>query len=283
MIGRADRAGVPAPARARVQVVVPGTDRAHEGAGRRTFVVCLALGRQVATGPERLAGRRRTRSAAPLPEGGSAPGSPAPDGRPEPTRPARPEHEVEVEVPVVRPAELRAVHQLGRDLEQEPRRHRRLAHPPGRAAPGVRQEEPLLGAGDADVGEAALLLELLLVVERPAVREEALLQPGDEDDRELEALRRVERDQGDGVGVALVRVLVGDERRLLEQPVERVVRCQIVVPGRDRAQLEQVRPAFLAILGAVGEHRAIAGRLECLVQQLREGQHPDPGPQPAHE
>ena len=180
-------------------------------------------------------------------------------------------------------AELRPVHQLGRDLEQEPRRHRRLAHPPGRASPGVRQEEPLLGAGDADVGEAALLLELLLVVERPAVREEALLEPGDEDDRELEALRGVERDERHGVGVALVRILVGDERRLLEQAVERVVGRQVVVAGRDRAQLEQVRPALLAVLGAVGEHRAIAGRLEGLVEQLGECQHPDPGPQPPHE
>ena len=180
-------------------------------------------------------------------------------------------------------AELRPDHQLGRDLEQEPRRHRCLAHPPGRAAPGVRQVEPPLRPGDADVGEPPLLLELLLVVERPAVREEALLEPGDEDDRELEALGRVERDQRDGVGVALVRVLVGDERGLLEQPVERVVGRQVVVAGRHRAQLEQVRPALLAVLGAVGQHRPVAGRLEGLVEQLGQGQHADPRPQPPDE
>ena len=89
-----------------------------------------------------------------------------------------------------------------------------------------------LRAGDPDVGEPALLLELLLVVERPAVREDALLEPGDEDDRELEALGGVERDQRHRVGVALVRVLVGDERGLLEQAVERVVGRQVVVAGR---------------------------------------------------
>ena len=68
----------------------------------------------------------------------------------------------------------------------------------------MRQEEPPLGAGDADVGEPALLLELLLVVEGPAVREEALLEAGDEDDRELEALRRVKRDERHRVRIALV-------------------------------------------------------------------------------
>ena len=134
-----------------------------------------------------------------------------------------------------------------------------------------------------DVREPALLLELLLVVERAVVREQALLEARDEHDRELEALRGVERDQRDRVGLALVRVLVGDQRRLLEQPVQRVVRRQVVVAGRHLAQLEQVRPAVLALLGAVGEHRPVAGRLEDLVEQLGERQHADPRPQPAHE
>ncbi len=134
-----------------------------------------------------------------------------------------------------------------------------------------------------DVGEAALLLELLLVVERPAVREEALLEAGDEHDREFEALRGVERDERHRVGVALVRILVGDEGGLLEQAIERVVGRQVVVAGRDRAQLEQVRPALLAVLRAVGQHRAVARRLEGLVEQLGEAQHADPGPQAAHQ
>ena len=59
--------------------------------------------------------------------------------------------------------------------------------------------------------------------------EDALLHPRDEDGAELEALRGVERDQRDRVGVGLVGVLVGDEGRLLEEPVERVVGRQVVV------------------------------------------------------
>ena len=165
----------------------------------------------------------------PLPSRNAAP-PPRPDRRPEARRPPRPNtrsrsrSRPSSRSPPGRRAQVRPDHQLGRDLEQEPRRHRRLAHPPRRAPPGVRQEQPPLRAGDADVGEPPLLLELLLVVERPAVREEALLEAGDEHDRELQALRGVERDQRDRVGVALVRVLVGDERGLLEQPVEGVLR-----------------------------------------------------------
>ena len=51
---------------------------------------------------------------------------------------------------------------------------------------------------------------------------------------------------------------------------------EVVVAGRDRAQLEQVRPALLALLGAVGQHRPIAGLLEHGVEQLGQRQQPDP-------
>src|SRR3712207_7283322 len=48
------------------------------------------------------------------------------------------------------------------------------------------QEQPLLGAGDAHVGQPALLLQLARIAERPQVREDAVLEPGEEDDRELQ-------------------------------------------------------------------------------------------------
>ena len=191
--------------------------------------------------PRRLAARSRRR-----PEGvarGRGAGPPAPlskRGSPstatqrgtEPTGTPRPEDEVQVEVVGVAAAQLRPDHQFRRDLEQEPRRDGRLAHPPGHPPPRVRQVQPALGAGDPDVGEPSFLLELLLVVERPAVREQALLEAGDEHDRELEALGGMEGDERDRVGVALVRILVGDERGLLEQPVQRVLGRQVVVSGR---------------------------------------------------
>jgi len=93
----------------------------------------------------------------------------------------------------------------------------------------------------------------------------------------------VQGDQRDRVGAGLIRILVGDERRLLEEPIQGVVRGEIVVARRDGPQLEQVRPALLASLGAVREHRPVSRLLQDRVQQLGQGQHSDPGPQPSHQ
>src|SRR5207302_1406298 len=60
----------------------------------------------------------------------------------------------------------------------------------------VREIEALARARDADVAESALLLDLVLVVHRPGVREHALLHAGQEHGRELESLGRVECHQG---------------------------------------------------------------------------------------
>ena len=278
MTGRAGRRGRGRPgAASTVDVVVPRADRSRERARRarrRRRPRASPRGRATAGTSHRPPARPAGRSPA------GTPGPPPRVGVPNRRRAPRPEDEVEVEVPVVAAgAELRPDHELGRDLEQEPRRHGRLAHPPGRPAPGVRQVQPPLGPGDARRTRAGApprarfsSSSARLCGKRPSSR------PGDEDDRELEALGGVERDQRDRVGVALVRILVGDERGLLEQPVERVVGRQVVVAGRDRAQLEQVRPALLAVLGAVGEHRPVAGCLEDLVEQLGERPARRPGP-----
>ena len=63
-----------------------------------------------------------------------------------------------------------------------------------------------LGAGDADIGEAAFFLEAgaAAFVQRALVREEAFLPAGQEDGVEFEALGRVQRHDRDGVEV-LVR------------------------------------------------------------------------------
>src|SRR5262249_10273303 len=53
---------------------------------------------------------------------------------------------------------------------------------------GVREEQRPLGAGDADVEETALLLEQRRVLVGAREREEAVLEPGDEDERKLEPL-----------------------------------------------------------------------------------------------
>ncbi len=88
------------------------------------------------------------------------------------------------------------------------------------------EEQALLGAGDADVAEAALLLELGGFGERPLVGEHALLQPGEEHDGELEPLGGVQGHQHDtGVGgiVAVGQLVgVGHQRHRLEELRDRV-------------------------------------------------------------
>ena len=113
--------------------------------------------------------------------------------------------------------------------------------------------------------------------------EDALLQAADEDHIELEALGGMQRDERDRIGIALVGVLVGHEGRLLEQPVERVGRVEVTVAIDHLAQLEQVGPAVLAVLGAVHEHGAIAALLERRVEQLRQRHHADARAQALHD
>ncbi len=114
--------------------------------------------------------------------------------------------------------------ELTGDLVEEARRRvpRRRAPRRSRQRPG--EVEPLAGAGDADVGEATFLGELGRVAERAQVREDAVLEPGQENHRELEPLGRVEGHQGDdAAGIVGVgdRVGVGDERDLFEERHER--------------------------------------------------------------
>ena len=65
--------------------------------------------------------------------------------------------------------------------------------PPGR--PG--QHQLALGARHPDVAEAAFLLDVGLALLRARVGEHSFLETGDDDGRELEPLRRVERHQPD--------------------------------------------------------------------------------------
>ena len=114
------------------------------------------------------------------------------------------------------------VDELGRDLLEEPRRRVVLRRAEQAAAPGVGHEQPLAGPGDADVGQAALLLQLVGLGQRPAVREHALLDADQEHDRELQPLGRVQRHQHDLVlDLAVGEVVgVGDQRDLLEELVD---------------------------------------------------------------
>ena len=232
------------------RAVIPGVHRAAQPAGARTRRKCVAAGSKIATRLEPSNGWRARLAAAFAPRASASRDRGAETGRSTPV-----EHELEVEgfstfLPVHH--QQRPLHQLRGDLQQEARWDGQLAHAAEHPPRGMREVQPSLGPRDPDVGESALLLQLLLVVERSTVREEAFLEAGDEHDRELETLGSVEGDERDRVGLAFVGVLVCDESGLLQEAVEGVLRRQVVVARGDLAQLEQVRPAFLAVLRSVG-------------------------------
>ena len=83
--------------------------------------------------------------------------------------------------------------------------------------------QPLAGAGDPDVAEPALLLELVGVAEAAGVREDTVFHAGEEHHRVLEALGGVQRHEGDRallVAVAVGGVEVGDQGDRLEERLD---------------------------------------------------------------
>ena len=93
----------------------------------------------------------------------------------------------------------------------------------------VREDQALLGAREADVEQAPLLLDAALAFalrfhHGARVRQELLLDAGDEHDLVLEALGRVQRHHRDLVAAVLEVVGVADERDLLQEPAQRARR-----------------------------------------------------------
>src|SRR5581483_6783207 len=84
-------------------------------------------------------------------------------------------------------------------------------------APLVRVEavQLLARARHADVAEATLLFDVLILLERVGVRQDAFLHAGEKDDFELEPLRCMERHQRDAF-LRLVAVEIGDQRDRVE-------------------------------------------------------------------
>ena len=94
----------------------------------------------------------------------------------------------------------------------------------------VHQQQPLAGTGDGNVGEAALLVDVVRprVVLHAAVRKHVLFHAGDDDALELEALGGVDRHERDRPSLGLDLVGVAAKRHPLEEAVERrlLTRCR---------------------------------------------------------
>ena len=179
-----------------------------------------------------------------------------------------------------RPAGLALALDLAlRQLRQEPRRQVVPAGAEDRPRVRVRQREPLAGAGHPDVAEPPLLV-LGVLLERALVREEPLLHADHEDDRELEPLGVVQRHQGDVRALGVERVLVGEERDLLQERVERgLLLAAFLVLARDPDELLEVLDPALRLERALGlEHVHVAARRERLLEQALRAQTRPPRP-----
>ena len=121
---------------------------------------------------------------------------------------------------------------------------------------GVGEIELAHGARDADVGEAALFLEAVGVVERALVREQAIFETREEHQRELESLGGVQRHHLHAILPSLGLAFAGLEHGMGEERVERRHRLFAFVGGgyetaRRRDQFEQVLGARLATVRLV--------------------------------
>ena len=173
-----------------------------------------------------------------------------------------------------------ALHEVDRDLVEEPRRWVVVGGAEQTAAPCVRHVQSLPGPSDADVGQPALLLHLIGLGEGTDVREDTFLDADDEDVRELEALGGVQCHQQHPRVVAVDLVGVGDQRHLLDElfdggelPGRTDQLAEVLQPPRcfDRAfrlELAQVPAAIDRRLQELG--RSIGDEWRETVEQLHE-------------
>ena len=152
-------------------------------------------------------------------------------------------------------------------LVDEARRRRALPLPVNAPVGGKRDHRLPARPGQADVGEAAFLLQPggAAVIQRPRVREQPFLPPGQEHGVELQPLGAVQRHQIDLVGDAGV-VVFHHQADVLEEL-------------RQRLELLQRQDQFLEVfhpprrVDGLGRppHGAIAGFFQNPLGQLRMG------------
>jgi hypothetical protein len=109
------------------------------------------------------------------------------------------------------------VDQFGGHFAEEargPRQHFGAVHA---ARFGVGDEQFFAGAGDADVGEAALLFQPAFVVDRTLAGEQAFFHADQEHHRKLQALGRVQCHQLHAVVPRLALVFAGFQRGVREK------------------------------------------------------------------
>src|SRR3979490_3398624 len=99
------------------------------------------------------------------------------------------------------------------------------------------------------------------------MRQEPLLHTGDEHRGKLEALYLVQRDQRDALRGLVERVDIADQRDILQELEQPVGGGNVCVFSAEPNELDNVRPALLALRGTVLQHLAVTGGLQDALQE----------------
>src|SRR5581483_7743697 len=164
------------------------------------------------------------------------------------------------------------VEQLFRYLAEEARR-RIVGDAAEQRAPGrIGQVEFLFRPRDAHVAEAAFLFQFAVALHRAQVRKDALLQPDQEHDRELQSLRGVQRHHRDGVGGGVERVNIGDERDLFQEGGERRrIGLRLELFGHREQFLDVFEPCLRLDALLLFQRALVARAVEDALRQFRDG------------
>ena len=123
------------------------------------------------------------------------------------------------------------------------------------------QEQPLLGAGDAHVGQAALLLHQLVVVGRARQREDVFLHARQEHVVEFQTLGRVQRHQRHAAAALIETVRVGHQSDVLQKIRKSALGIEPFEFGHSALQLADVLDAHGVFVALDGLQRAHIARL----------------------
>ena len=154
-------------------------------------------------------------------------------------------------------------HKAGRQVGRGPAEEHSLG--------GAGEVEAFLRAGQSDVAQAALLLQLVLLPNGPVAGEDALFHAHGEHHGELQALGGVHGHEGHAVVVFLHAVQIGVEGHFVQEAAERGVLCVFQIAADGRGQFVDVFQARLALVVFLRrEHLGVAALLDQGLVDLRQ-------------
>ena len=158
---------------------------------------------------------------------------------------------------------------LLRDLSQKAGGHIPVGGAVKHTLAGVDQIELFPGAGNAHIGQSALLLQLLLAVHSLAAGEDTLLHTGDKHHREFQALGGVQGHQHHRVLIVVIGVNVGHQRHILQKVGQLKVLVLLLIFNEHGGKfLDIVQPILVLLRVVLLEIVRVLGLFQNLLEQV---------------